>query len=99
MNREGLRELFEAVRAGGSLRRFGSGGGKDEEPVLRCHGRSCDGLSFELQVAGSAPVELTLVGTRSGLPAQAAAVTRSRAATAQPQYVPDTTLAVARVRL
>jgi hypothetical protein len=67
--------------------------------VFRCHGRSCDGLAFELTVAGTAPVALTIVGSRSGLPPAVAAVARSRAATAQPQYVPDSTVAVDRVRL
>jgi hypothetical protein len=90
---EGVR--FLAVRAGGSTRRYGEKG----EAVLRCHGRSCDGAVFELLIAGQAPAEATVVGSRSGLPPEAAAAARARAATAQPQYVPDTTLALDRVRL
>jgi hypothetical protein len=90
---EGVR--FLAVRAGGSERRYGEEG----EAVLRCHGRSCDGMVFDLLIAGKAPAAVTLVGSRSGLPAEAAALARTRAATAQPQYVPDTSLAVDRVRL
>lgn len=93
---EGAR--FQAVAAGGPARRFGEGGEK-ERPVLRCHGRACDGLAFELRVPGGGPLDLILVGSRSGLPAEAAALARTRPATAQPQYVPDTTLAVDRVRL
>lgn len=89
---------FLAVRAGGSLRPFGKAGGK-EAPVFRCHGRSCDGLEVALLAAGTAPLEATIVGTRSGLPADGAALARGRAATAQPQYVPDTTVAVGKVRL
>ena len=86
---------FLAVRAGGGKRRFGAG----EEAVLRCHGRSCDGMAFELLIAGKAPAEVTLIGSRSGLPREAEALARSRPATVQPQYVPDTSLVVDRVRL
>ncbi|MEO7177540.1 MAG: hypothetical protein ABIW83_01730, partial [Allosphingosinicella sp.] len=89
---------FLAVRAGGSLRRFGKPAAM-EAPVWRCHGRSCDGLEVDLLVAGTAPLEAAIVGTRSGLPPEGAALVRSRADTAQPQYVPDTTVAVGKVRL
>ena len=89
---------FLAVDAGGASRRFGEGG-KKEKPVFRCHGRSCDGLRVDLLIAGTAPVEAVLVGSRSGLPPEAAALARARPATAQPQYIPDTTHAVGRVRL
>jgi len=89
---------FLAVKAGGSLRRFGKGG-PNEAPVWRCHGRSCDGLVVALLIEGTAPVEATIVGTRSGLPAEGAAAARSRPGTAQPQYVPDTTVAIGKVRL
>jgi hypothetical protein len=89
---------FLAARAGGSFRRFGKHDPK-EAPVFRCHGRSCEGLEVSLLVAGSGPVDLTVVGTRSGLPAVGATPARERPPTAQPQYVPDTTVAVGRVRL
>jgi hypothetical protein len=89
---------FLAVSAGGSSRRFGKGGAK-EAPVLRCHGRSCEGLEATLLVAGNAPLEATIVGTRNGLPPEGAALARGRPRTAQPQYVPDTTVAVGKVRL
>ncbi|HEX8573417.1 MAG TPA: M20/M25/M40 family metallo-hydrolase [Allosphingosinicella sp.] len=89
---------FLAVKAGGALRRFGKGRPK-ESPVLRCHGRSCDGLELTLLIEGTAPLEAVIVGTRSGLPAQGAALARGRPGTAQPQYVPDTAVAVGRVRL
>jgi hypothetical protein len=52
-----------------------------------------------LLVEGTAPVEATIVGTRSGLPPEGAALARGRPGTARPQYVPDTTVAVGRVRL
>jgi hypothetical protein len=89
---------FLAASAGGSLRRFGRGEAK-EKPVFRCHGRSCDGLDVDLLVAGTAPLDATLVGSRSGLPPPGAALAKARPGTAQPQYVPDTTVAVGKVRL
>ncbi len=89
---------FLAVRAGGSFRRFGKGDGK-EGPAFRCHGRSCDGLEVSLLVEGTAPIEATIVGSRSGLPPQGAVLERTRAATAGPQYVPDATVAMGKVRL
>jgi hypothetical protein len=88
---------FLAVGAGRSLRRFGKGEAK-EAPVLRCHGRSCEGLAVALLVAGTAPLEVSVVGSRSGLPAEGARLIAARPAIAQPQYVPDTTLALARAR-
>ncbi len=89
---------FLAASAGGSLRRFGRGEAR-EKPVLRCHGRSCEGLDVTLLVAGTAPLDATLVGSRSGLPPRGAALAKARPGTAQPQYVPDTTVAVGKVRL
>ncbi|HEX8512214.1 MAG TPA: M28 family peptidase, partial [Allosphingosinicella sp.] len=89
---------FLAVKAGGSFRRFGKDD-SEEAPIFRCHGRSCEGLEVALLVAGKAPLEATIVGTRSGLPAEGAALARGRPGMAQPQYVPDTTVAVGKVRL
>jgi hypothetical protein len=89
---------FLALRAGGSFRRFGTAEG-EEAPVFRCHGRSCEGLDVTLLVEGTAPMEATIVGTRSGLPPEVAELARSRSNLAQPQYVPDTTVAVGKVRL
>ncbi|HET9639809.1 MAG TPA: M20/M25/M40 family metallo-hydrolase [Allosphingosinicella sp.] len=89
---------FLSVRAGNSVRIFGEGGA-EEAPIFRCHGRSCDGLDVTLRVAGTAPLDATVVGGRSGLPPQGAALAGARPGNVQPQYVPDTTLAVARIRL
>jgi hypothetical protein len=86
---------FLAMRSGATSRRYGS----EDEAVLRCHGRSCDGKTFELLIGGSGPVDITLIGSRSGLPAPVQALAGSRPATAQPQYVPDTSLAVDRIKL
>ncbi|HEX8580435.1 MAG TPA: hypothetical protein VF655_12695, partial [Allosphingosinicella sp.] len=86
---------FLAARSGATGRNFGTEG----EAVLRCHGRSCDGAVFELLIGGTTPVDVTLIGSRSGLPHEVQALARSRPPTAQPQYVPDTSLAVDRIKL
>lgn len=89
---------FLAVRAGGRTMRFGGGRRKDDF-VLRCLGRSCEGMRIELLLASSSPVEAALIGIRTGLPAAAEPLVRARPALAQPQYSPDSTVAVGKVRL
>lgn len=89
---------LRSVRAGGSARRFGEGGDEDDY-VLRCHGRACDGLRIDIHLAGTGPVEAVLVGTRSGLPAEALPLVESRPVLASPQYVADSSIAVAMVRI
>jgi hypothetical protein len=89
---------IRAVRAGSSVRRFGSGAAKDDY-IVRCHGRSCDGLELEMLLQGSAPAELTLIGNRSGLPAVGQALVAARPALAAPQYWPDATIAIGRARI
>jgi hypothetical protein len=44
-------------------------------------------------------VELTLVGSRSGLPQSAQPLIAGRPQFARPQYLPDATLTVAKIRL
>ena len=73
--------------------------GADGKYYLRCVGRACDGAMLDVLVGGTAPVEFTVVGTRSGLPPVAAALAQARPATARPQYGPDTTITLGRVRL
>jgi len=86
---------FLAMRSGDTSRNYGT----EDEAVLRCHGRSCDGRTFELLIGGTARVDATLIGSRSGLPAPVQALAGSRPATSQPQYVPDTSLALDRIKL
>jgi hypothetical protein len=87
-----------AARIGGSLARTGKGAAKDPY-FVRCVGRSCDGADLDLLVAGAGPLRLTLIGIHSGLPPEAGALVRARPANAQPQYSPDVTIGVAKVRL
>src|SRR5205085_10230059 len=87
------------LRAAGTstmLQRYG-----DDQPhyYLRCAGRACDGAELDLVIGGSRPVDFTIVGSHSGLPPQAAPLARARPANARPQYGPDSTIAMARVRL
>ena len=49
--------------------------------------------------AAKSPVEATVMGIRPGLPAAAAPLVRARPALAAPQYSPDSTIAVGKVRL
>jgi hypothetical protein len=89
---------FLAARAGGRTARFGRGSAKDDF-VLRCLGRSCDGLEIELLLAAKAPVEATAIGIRSGLPPAATPLVRARPALSAPQYSADSTIAVGRLQL
>lgn len=89
---------LKAVRVGGAVRRFGIGEA-EEDFGLRCHGRSCDGFTFQLLIGAAAPVELTITGVRSGLPPSAQPLAEARPATAAPQYVADSTVATGKIRL
>ena len=87
-----------AAGIGQFVRPFVSGG-SDGRFFLRCAGRACDGTVLDVVSPGSEPVEFTIVGTRPGLPAEAAALARARPAHARAQYGPDSTIAIGRVRL
>jgi hypothetical protein len=65
---------------------------------LTCTGRSCNGQVVELLV-GPEPVKLQVVGTRWALPAAAAPLVAARPANARPQYLPDSTITIERIRI
>ncbi len=73
-------------------------GGEDSPNWVRCVGRSCDGMRLELLIGGTEPVEAQLIGTRAGLPAEAQPLVAERPPYSRPQYGPDATIAIARVR-
>ncbi len=75
------------------------GAGAEERVTFRCVGRACDGATIEVMVERVGPVAITVIGTRSGLPAAAAPLVAARPATARPQYATDSTIAIARLRL
>ena len=83
---------------GAFMRRFGQGAASDKYYV-RCVGRACDGAEIDIVIGTARPVELVIVGTRSGLPGAAAPLVRARPATARAQYGPDATIAIGRMRL
>jgi hypothetical protein len=80
-------QLSELIRADGEMR-----------PILRCHGRSCDGAIFDLYVDGREAAEWTAIGTIYALPVQARPLRAARPANARPQYSPDLSVVTATVR-
>lgn len=88
---------FSKARVAGFTRSL-EGGKATDDHVLRCHGRSCDGLRVDIET-GPAPLVLTVIGTRSGLPAAAAPLLRARPDEAAPQYMPDATIALRKLRV
>jgi len=75
------------------------GAGPEPRVVYRCIGRSCDGAVIDVAIGRAEPVEMIVVGTRSGLPAQAAPLVAARPQDARPQYGTDSTIALGRLRL
>ncbi|HEV2816109.1 MAG TPA: M20/M25/M40 family metallo-hydrolase [Allosphingosinicella sp.] len=88
---------LRAAGAGLFLRRFERGRDTDRYYV-RCVGRGCDRAVLDIIVGSGGPLELTIVGTRTGLPAVAAPLLRARPAFARPQYGPDATIAIGHAR-
>jgi hypothetical protein len=76
---------------------FGDGRG-GAAGSLRCVGRSCEGLTFDLLVGSGQPVDATLIGNVARLPASAAPLAEARPNHARPQYVPDASYALTPVR-
>jgi hypothetical protein len=87
-----------AAGAPGQLRRFDPGA---EGPIatLACTGRSCEGAVLELQLRGTEPLPLLIIGTRWSLPPSAAPLMAARPADARAQYLPDATILVSRTQL
>jgi len=63
--------------------------------AVDCFGRSCDGKTLTLVIGKREPVEVTIVGSRDGLPANAAPLIAASPRFARPQYGRDETLAFA----
>ncbi|GLR47051.1 M20/M25/M40 family metallo-hydrolase [Sphingomonas astaxanthinifaciens] len=66
--------------------------------TVTCTGRSCDGAVVRLDLV-KAPVTVQLTATHWRLPPVAAPLAAARPAFARPQYLPDATILVSRVRL
>jgi hypothetical protein len=72
---------------------------KKDKYYLSCFGRSCDGQSMTIVIGKPGSVELTIIGSRSGLPPSAARLVAARPKFARPQYSPDATITVSRLRI
>ena len=70
-----------------------------KQTVLRCSGRSCEGLVIQALLAGQNPVEAELFSYRFSLPSQGQALQRARPSNAIPQYTPDSTITMIRTKL
>ena len=71
----------------------------DGEYYLTCFGRSCDGATIRFTTARPERMVFTLVGSRRGLPRTAERLVKQRPRFARPQYSPDSTVTLARVRI
>jgi hypothetical protein len=67
--------------------------------TITCTGRHCDGAELRIDLGSVAPVELTVVGARNGLPPSAQPLIAGRPLLARPQYAPDETVAFTRARI
>ena len=67
--------------------------------TLRCFGRSCDGVTMEFTSAVRTPITFTVTALTPGLPDNARPLLAARPVNARPQYSPDSTLSISRVRL
>lgn len=72
---------------------------KDDRYTFTCTGRSCDGAQLMLVTASRRPFELLVVGVRFVLPPQAHALAAARPADARPQYSPDQSIALTRLKI
>ena len=66
--------------------------GEPGRALLRCSGRSCDGMVVELLLADRKPVVADLFATRFGLPVEGQPLTARRPPNSQPQYGPDSAI-------
>jgi len=73
--------------------------GEPDKPILRCTGRACEGLQIEAVFADNRPVEAELFSTRFGLPPQGQPLVAGRPKNAIPQYAPDQTITMSRIKL
>ena len=67
--------------------------GKDFS-LLRCGGRSCDGMKFELRFADRLPVKAELIGTSYALPPEGQALVAARPASHIPHYAPNSSVRI-----
>jgi hypothetical protein len=66
---------------------------------IGCFGRSCDGVTMEFTTAAKGPIDFTLTAFVPSLPPSARALVAARPLNSRPQYLPDATVTISRVRL
>ena len=89
---------IRAAGVDGSMRPFDRSA-KKQKYYPTCFGRSCDGLTLKILAGTEKPIEFTFVGVRRGLPSTASPLIAARPKNARPQYLPDQTLTVSRIKL
>jgi hypothetical protein len=73
--------------------------GDPKRASLRCSGRSCEGFTFEAVLADQAPLHAELFSYRFTLPPQGQSLQSARPRNAVPQYSPDETVTMKRLKL
>jgi hypothetical protein len=73
--------------------------GEPPKALLRCTGRSCEGLIIEALLGDRKPVKAELISYRFSLPPEGRPLEAARPRNAIPQYAPDSTIALNRIRL
>jgi hypothetical protein len=73
--------------------------GEPDKPLLRCTGRSCEGLQIEVLFGDRKPLTAELFSTRFGLPPEGQPLAAARPKDAIPQYAPDQTITMTHIRL
>jgi hypothetical protein len=89
---------IEAAGVNGFVRKIGDPDSTGKF-VISCSGRSCDGAELIVDQASARPIEFIVAGARNGLPPSAAPLLAGRPSNARPQYTPDETVTVSRVRV
>jgi hypothetical protein len=72
---------------------------KKDRYSFSCSGRSCDGVALEIVTGSATPIPFTIVGSYRRLPAHAAPLLRARPVYARPQYAPDQTIVISRMKV
>lgn len=88
---------LRVLRSGGFTRKIGEAKGKAKY-TIGCSGRSCEGATFDVIVSRK-PVEWLVTGVTPGLPEAARPLMERRPSFARPQYAPDATITLSRIRL
>ena len=90
--------MLLAVGLPGAPERIPSSG-EPEKPLIRCTGRSCEGFIIEAVLADRRPLDAEVLSYRFSLPPEGARLAAARPKNAIPQYAPDSTITMTRVRL